>query len=170
MINLENISFDHCIKCTICTGYCPVAKVTHLYPGPKQSGPDLERLRIKNQRLVDASLKYCNNCKRCEIACPSDVKIADIIGSAKWKYSKKKLSLRDFLLSRTDLMGGLSTFFSPIVNFFTQLSVVKFILNVFLNIPSKRKFPKYAYKTFRQWFHKNKDSQENFKRKIINRI
>jgi len=167
MINLENISFDHCIKCTICTGYCPVAKVTHLYPGPKQSGPDLERLRIKNQRLVDASLKYCNNCKRCEIACPSDVKIADIIGSAKWKYSKKELSLRDFLLSRTDLMGRVSTFFSPIVNFFTRLSVVKFFLDVFLNIPSKRKFPKYAYKTFRQWFSKNRDSQENFERKIV---
>ena len=77
MINLENISFDHCIKCTVCTAYCPVARATHLYPGPKQSGPDTERLRIKNPNLLDESLKYCNNCKRCEIACPSDVKIAD---------------------------------------------------------------------------------------------
>ena len=129
MIDLENISFDHCIKCTVCTAYCPVARVTHLYPGPKQSGPDVERLRIKNPKLVDASLKYCNNCKRCEIACASDVKIADIIGSAKWKYSKKRFSLRDILLSRTDLMGSVSTFFSPIVNFFTKLSVVKIFLD-----------------------------------------
>ncbi|TFH43778.1 MAG: 4Fe-4S dicluster domain-containing protein, partial [Chrysiogenales bacterium] len=76
MIRLENISFDQCIKCTVCTIYCPVARVTHLFPGPKQSGPDTERLRIKDPELVDASLKYCSNCKRCETACPSGVQIA----------------------------------------------------------------------------------------------
>ena len=83
MIKLENISFDHCIKCTVCNIYCPVARVTHLFPGPKQSGPDLERLRIKNPALVEPSLKYCTNCKRCEISCPSDVMIANIIQEAK---------------------------------------------------------------------------------------
>ena len=49
----ENTSFDHCLKCTICTAYCPVARATPAYPGPKQSGPDAERLRIKNPDLVD---------------------------------------------------------------------------------------------------------------------
>ena len=38
MVNLENISFDHCIKCTVCTIYCPVARVTHLYPAPSSPG------------------------------------------------------------------------------------------------------------------------------------
>jgi len=167
MIHLENISFDHCIKCTICTAYCPVARVTHVYPGPKQSGPDVERLRIKNPKLVDASLKYCNNCKRCEIACPSDVKIADIIGSAKWKYSKRRFSLRNFLLTRTDMMGRVATFFSPIVNFLTGLSITKFFLDIFLNIPFKRRFPAYAYKTFRAWFQNNKALQEKFNKNIV---
>jgi len=101
MIKLENISFDHCIKCTICTIYCPVAQATHLFPGPKQSGPDAERLRIKNPELVDASLKYCTNCKRCEIACPSDVKIAEIIQNAKWNYLKiNRFRPRDWFIFR----------------------------------------------------------------------
>lgn len=167
MINLDNISFDHCIKCTVCTAYCPVARVTHLYPGPKQSGPDLERLRIKNPRLVDASLQYCNNCKRCEIACASDVKIADIIGRAKWKYAKKRFNPRNFLLSRTDFIGRTVTWFGPAVNFLTRLPVVKFFLDLFLNIPYERRFPKYGWKTFRRWFRKNRDSQEKFKRKMV---
>ena len=64
MIDIENISFDHCIKCTVCTIYCPVARVTHLYPGPKWSGPDTERLRIKNPELLDASLKYFESAAR----------------------------------------------------------------------------------------------------------
>lgn len=44
-------SFESCIKCTVCTTYCPVAKVNPLYPGPKQAGPDGERLRLKDPAL-----------------------------------------------------------------------------------------------------------------------
>ena len=49
----------------------------------KQSGPDGERLRLKSAELYDEALKYCTNCKRCEVACPSDVKIGDLIVRAR---------------------------------------------------------------------------------------
>ena len=68
-------SFESCIKCTACTAVCPVSRQNPNYPGPKQSGPDGERLRLKSAELYDEALKYCTNCKRCEIACPSDAKI-----------------------------------------------------------------------------------------------
>ena len=32
-------SLDHCVKCTICETYCPVAAATPLFPGPKYVGP-----------------------------------------------------------------------------------------------------------------------------------
>ena len=79
-------SFESCIKCTACTAVCPVSRQNPNYPGPKQSGPDGERLRLKSAELYDEALKYCTNCKRCEIACPSDVKIGDIIVRARNKY------------------------------------------------------------------------------------
>jgi len=167
MIKLENISFDHCIKCTVCTIYCPVARVTHLYPGPKQSGPDTERLRIKNPQLLDISLKYCSNCKRCEIACPSDVKIADIIQSAKWRYSKKEFRIRDFLLSRTDLMGTFGTLLSPIINFFTHLGIVTFFLDLVFKIPKGRTFPQYAPMQFRKWFREARKYQNKYLEKVV---
>ena len=167
MINLENISFDHCIKCTVCTAYCPVARVTHLYPGPKQSGPDTERLRIKNPNLLDESLKYCNNCKRCEIACPSDVKIADIIQNAKWKYSPKKFRLRDMLLSHTDLTGRIATFAGPVFNFFARLFPVKRLLDFFLNISSKKTLPEYARGTFHHWFNSCQSTQEDYDTRVV---
>lgn len=81
-------SFESCIKCTVCTTYCPVAKVNPLYPGPKQAGPDGERLRLKDPALYDEALKYCTNCKRCEVACPSDVKIGDIIQRARADFAR----------------------------------------------------------------------------------
>ena len=41
-------NFEECMKCTICTAYCPVLQVNPLYPGPKQAGPYGERLRLKD--------------------------------------------------------------------------------------------------------------------------
>ena len=67
--NISDNNFEQCIKCTICTVYCPVAAVNPNYPGPKQAGPDGERLRLKKFNFYDESLKYCINCKRCEVAC-----------------------------------------------------------------------------------------------------
>ena len=167
MVNLENISFDHCIKCTVCTVYCPVARVTHLYPGPKHSGPDAERLRIKNVQLVDSSVQYCNNCKRCEIACPSDVKIADIIQNARQRYVKKKIRLRDFILSRTDLVGRFSTWMASVTNFLLKLTLVRHLFDFFLKIPAQRPFPEYMRHTFSGWYRKHKAEQENYGRKVV---
>ena len=169
MIKLENISFDHCIKCTVCTIYCPVARATHLYPGPKQSGPDAERLRIKNPELVDESLKYCSNCKRCEIICPSGVRIADMIQEAKWKYAKRAFFRpRDFFMSRTDLVGRLAVLFSFAANFFLGLKPVRWIMEVVLGIPAKRVFPKYESQTFASMFKREiAPSQVGYGEKIL---
>ncbi len=167
MIRLENISFDQCIKCTVCTIYCPVAKVTHLFPGPKQSGPDTERLRIKDPGLVDASLKYCSNCKRCETACPSGVQIASIIQEAKWKYFKRGFFRpRDFFMSRTDLVGSMATKLSALANFFLNLIPVKFFMDIMLGIPIKSVFPSYESGTFARKFRKLRTGQEGFENKV----
>jgi glycerol-3-phosphate dehydrogenase subunit C len=149
--------------------YCPVSQATHLFPGPKASGPDAERLRIKNPELVDSSLKFCTNCKRCEIACPSDVKIAEIIQNAKWNYLKIHwFRPRDFFMSRTDLVGGIATLFSRIVNFIIGLSLVRVLMHVFLRIPYRTVFPSYEKTTFRKIFRKElRWSQSEFSKKII---
>ena len=167
MIDLDNISFDHCIKCTVCTIYCPVARVTHLFPGPKQSGPDTERLRRKNPALLDGSLLYCTNCKRCEIACPSDVKIADFIQRAKSRYVGKKFRPRDLFLSHTDLLGSTMTRLVPFSNIFAALDAIKFLLDRLLRIPYQKAFPRYARGTFQGRYRKLAVSQSGYSRKVI---
>ena len=152
--NISDNNFEQCIKCTICTVYCPVAAVNPNYPGPKQAGPDGERLRLKKFNFYDESLKYCINCKRCEVACPSNVKIGDIIQAARIKYSKKQPKLRDYILANTDLVGTLSTPFAPIVNTTLGLKPVKAILDGVMKIDHRRTFPKYAFGTFESWYKK----------------
>ena len=157
--NISDNNFEQCIKCTICTVYCPVAAVNPNYPGPKQAGPDGERLRLKKFNFYDESLKYCINCKRCEVACPSNVKIGDIIQAARIKYSKKQPKLRDYILANTDLVGTLSPPFAPIVNTTLGLKPVKAILDGVMKIDHRRTFPKYAFGTFESWYKKVAEKQ-----------
>ena len=165
--NISDNNFEQCLKCTVCTVYCPVAAVKPEYPGPKQSGPDGERLRLKNPDFYDEALKYCLNCKRCEVACPHDVKIGDIIQAARIKYSKKKPGLREMMLANTDIMGQMATTFSPVVNLSLRLKPVKAVLDGVMKIDGHRTFPKYASQKFESWFKKTAQaSQAQYKNRV----
>ncbi len=152
--NISDNNFEQCIKCTICTVYCPVTPVNPDFPGPKQAGPDGERYRLKKPFFYDEALKYCLNCKRCEVVCPSNVKIGDIIQSARIKYSKKSPGLRDRMLANTDFMGNMATLVAPVVNATLGLKPVKKIMDATLGIGAHRTFPSYASEKFTTWFKK----------------
>ena len=160
-------TFEQCMKCTVCTVYCPVVAVNPDYPGPKQAGPDGERYRLKDPLFYDEALDLCLNCKRCEVACPSNVKIGDIIQAARLKYSTKKPKLRDYILANTDIMGGLATTMAPVVNFTLGLSPVKAVMDGVLGVDHHRTFPKYAGQKFETWFKRHAASkQTEFDKKV----
>lgn len=159
--NISENNFEQCIKCTVCTVYCPVVPVNPNYPGPKQAGPDGERLRLKRGEFFDEALKYCLNCKRCEVACPSNVKIGDIIQKARIKYSAKKPSLRDRMLANTDFVGTMASAFSPIVNTTLGLKPVKAVLDGVMKIDKHRQFPKYSGEKFETWFKKHAMAEQD---------
>lgn len=135
-----------------------------LYPGPKQAGPDELRYRIKDSAFFDNSLKYCLNCKRCEVACPSGVKVGDIVARAKIKYGHSQHKMRDLMLSSTDLVGGMATTFAPIVNLALSLGITKNVLDSTFGVSAHASMPKYASKRFEQWFKKVKARQEGYSR------
>ena len=165
--NISDNNFESCIKCTICTVYCPVTAVNPDYPGPKQAGPDGERYRLKRPYFYDEALKYCLNCKRCEVACPNDVKIGDIIQAARIKYASDGPTLRDTMLANTDFMGQFASRLAPVVNFSLGLKPVKYLMDKVLRIDDHRTFPKYSGTRFESWFRKKaKTSQDNFTRHV----
>ena len=139
-------------------------EVNPLYPGPKQAGPDELRYRIKDSAFFDNALKYCLNCKRCEVACPSGVKVGDIVARAKIKYGHSQHKMRDLMLSSTDLVGGMATTFAPIVNLALSLGITKNVLDSTLGVSAHASMPKYASKRFEQWFKKVKAHQEGYSR------
>ena len=159
-------NFEECMKCTICTAYCPVVPVNPRYPGPKQAGPDGERLRLKDPYFFNQALKYCLNCKRCEVVCPSGVKVADIIQAARIRYDHTPPRLRDWLLANTDFMGRLARPFAPIVNGVTGLGVTKTVLDVTMAIDRHRTFPKYSGRSFEGWLKRRAKEQAKFPKQV----
>ncbi len=164
---INDNNFEQCLKCTICTVYCPVVPANPAYPGPKQAGPDGERLRLKNRSYYDSTLKYCLNCKRCEVACPSGVRVADIIQNARLKYGRSIPGPREIALASTDLMGKVAGSMSGIVNPLLQSAPVKTVLHAVVGVDKHRTFPSYASETFEKWFRKNAaGAQESYPEKI----
>ena len=157
-------NFEQCLKCSICTVYCPVSAVEPDYPGPKQSGPDNERYRLKGMEFFNESLKLCLNCKRCEMACPHDVKVGDIIQAARIRYSTHTPGLRDRMLANTDLVGTLAHNFAPLTNFALRLAPVKAVLHGVMGIDRHRTFPAYSFHTFEQWYRRHEAEQQRFGR------
>lgn len=164
--NISPNNLEQCIKCTICTVYCPVLAVNPDYPGPKQAGPDGERYRLKNPEFYDAALKYCLNCKRCEVACPSNVKIGDIIQTARIRYDKRQVSLRDRMLASTDFMGKMATSMSFIVNTALRMPLTKSVMGFTLGIDHHRNFPTYSSETFESWMRRKAPDQSSFPRRL----
>ena len=164
--NVSTFDFEHCLKCTVCVDVCPMHEANPLYPGPKQAGPDGERYRLKSPEYFDAALKYCLGCKRCEVACPSGVKIADLISRARIDYGSNSNPLRDWALANTDLVGSLASPFAPIVNPVLGLAPVKKVMDAF-GVAQERTFPSYSREKFVDWFRSPQaPSQEGFGRYV----
>ena len=103
-------SLDHCVKCTICETFCPVAAVTPLFPGPKYVGPQAERFRVADEPSADASLDYCSGCGVCTQVCPQGVHIAEINTQARAKLKERTgIKPRDRILAMPDVGGRLGT-------------------------------------------------------------
>jgi len=159
-------NFEECMKCTVCTAYCPVLQVNPLYPGPKQAGPDGERLRLKDPYFFNYALKYCMNCKRCEVACPSGVNVADLIQAARIKYEQGKPKWRDRMLASTDFMGKMARPVAHLANWTTSLRLTKSILDAGFAIDKRRSFPKYSMRTFEQWMGHHHKEQAAFPEQV----
>ena len=162
--SISENQLEQCLKCNLCSSVCPMMEVNPLYPGPKRSGPDSQRYRLKDPGFFDKSLKYCLNCKRCEVACPSGVAIGDIIQIARLKYGSPSRPLRDRILSSTDFMGSIASPMAPIVNGMLRFKPAKVLMHGVMGVDKTCDFPSYSQQKFTSWFDESK--QEGYKRHV----
>jgi glycerol-3-phosphate dehydrogenase subunit C len=112
------MTLDECIKCNICTTYCPVAAVTDKFPGPKYVGPQAQRFRECGQlKSPDISVDYCSACRVCNEVCPSGVKIAEINARAKAQIvADRGIPLRNWFFGRNEVLGKIGSIAPYVAN------------------------------------------------------
>ena len=148
-------TLDACVKCTICETQCPVMRVTDLFPGPKYSGPQVERYRKAGQ-IVDSSIDYCSSCGTCTLVCPQGVKVTEMIHHARTDMKKEKgISLRDHLIGRTGFIGTVMTPVAPIANWALDVKPIRVAMEKVIGVHRSAPMPKAAGRTFEGWFNKH---------------
>jgi glycerol-3-phosphate dehydrogenase subunit C len=160
------LSADDCLKCNVCNTVCPVARVTDLFPGPKYVGPQAQRFRLATivspQSLAsphdaspDHSVDYCSGCGMCTIACPADVKIAEMNNRARAELKAgHRPRLRDWLLGQTDLVGRFGVMVAPLANWSLRNRPIRRLIERVLGIHRRAPLPSFSGSTLRSRLEK----------------
>ncbi|MBW2058480.1 MAG: anaerobic glycerol-3-phosphate dehydrogenase subunit C [Deltaproteobacteria bacterium] len=154
---------DQCIKCGICTEYCPVARVTGDFLGSKQAGPDAQRFRRPQDRSADPWVSLCIGCGKCDLVCPAGVNVSDLTLMAKAKLAGEKgFSPRDWLLGHTHLFGSAAVSLASLTNMVLRSRLFRGVSDRLLAIDRRRPLPGYEKETFRGWFrsHRSKGQRK----------
>lgn len=161
---------DECIKCNICTSYCPVAAVTDLFPGPKYAGPQAQRFREKGQRVSpDHSVDYCSGCRVCNEVCPSGVKIAEMNARARAQIvAEHGIPFRNRLLGRNELMGRIGSMAPRLASFGLQNRLSRVVADTVFGIARNAQLPSWNRDgTFGQWFERSRANRLKSDQKVV---
>jgi glycerol-3-phosphate dehydrogenase subunit C len=148
-------STDACIKCNVCTTVCPVARVTDDFPGPKYVGPQAQRFR--GARVPDITVDLCSGCGYCTRACPAGVLVAETNSRARARIvSERGTSLRNRVISDTDLLIRFGVPFAPLVNFGMRNRLARWVGEIVSGVHRRAAVHPFARRTFRSWWRRRR--------------
>ena len=150
---LNRMSLDQCVKCTICETSCPVAAVTPLFSGPKFVGPQAERFRDGDS--VDHSVDYCSSCGTCSVVCPQGVNVAELNSLARAVMKAEHgVPIRDRIITQTVLMGQAMTPVAPIANAVLDNKLARFAMEKVVGVHRDAPMPTARTQSLRTWLKK----------------
>ncbi|MDE0197769.1 MAG: anaerobic glycerol-3-phosphate dehydrogenase subunit C [Caldilineaceae bacterium] len=184
-VNSVGLSLNACIKCNICTSYCPVSEVTDSFPGPKYAAPQSERFRdfghphyedaaghiartLAAGQMPDASVDYCSGCRVCNEVCPTGVRIAEINARARARIvAARGLSLRNRLLGRNELLGRMGSIQPGLANFLLHNPLSRKLAASLFGIAEKAPLPRWHHETLNRWLARTRAQRLRSERKVV---
>lgn len=163
-------TLDECIKCNICTTYCPVSAVTDKFPGPKYVGPQAQRFRENGQpQSPDASVDYCSGCRVCNEVCPTGVKIAEMNARARAEIvAKRGIPLRNRLLGRNELLGKLGSVAPGLANFALHNGFSRLMAEKVMGVAQGAPLPTWSTTgTFGEWYNRSRHERLKSAKKVV---
>ena len=152
--------FDTCHGCRVCYTLCPsfvkLFEVTDDVAGIFGSVEDLTHHQINE--VVD----LCYQCKICDPICPYvpphllDIDFPRTL--VKYQLVRKKkegTTFAEWIFGHTDLVGTLSSFAAPIVNWANRNPLLRGVLEEYLGVHRDRMLPTFHSQTFARWYRKH---------------
>jgi len=184
-LNSVGLSLNDCIKCNICTSYCPVSQVTDSFPGPKYAAPQSERFRdfghpfyadgagpisrtLAAGQMPDASVDYCSGCRVCNEVCPTGVRIAEINARARARIvAARGISLRNRLLGRNELLGRIGSVAPGLANFLLHNPLSRRLAAALFGVAEKAPLPRWRHETLNRWLARTRAQRLRGERKVV---
>jgi glycerol-3-phosphate dehydrogenase subunit C len=163
-------TLDECIKCNICTVYCPVSAVTDLFPGPKYVGPQAERFREQGQaQSPDHSVDYCSGCRICNEVCPTGVRIAEINARARAQMVRHNgISLRNRLLGRNETVARIGSYAPRLTNLALHNAFSRFMAEKVMGLARQAPLPRWSTDgTFGDWWRRTAARRLKSEKKVV---
>jgi glycerol-3-phosphate dehydrogenase subunit C len=168
--NSVGLTLDECIKCNICTSYCPVAAVTDKFPGPKYAGPQAQRFRKARQpHTPDHSVDYCSACRVCNEVCPNGVKIAEMNVRAKAQIAVDRgIPLRNRLLGRNEMLGKIGSLAPHLANLGFHNPLSRYMAEKLMGVARRAPIPRWSTEgDFETWFKRTSGDRLRSRKKVV---
>jgi len=121
----------------------------------------------KNEDVKEA-LDLCLACKGCKGECPVNVDMATYKAEFLSHYYEGRLRPRSaYAFGWIYWWSRLASLMPGIANFITQTPGISSVVKAIGGISQKRKLPKFASYTFRDWFHNRKPGNETQKKQKV---
>ncbi len=153
--------FDICNGCRLCFNLCPSFDV--LFKRIDELDGEMDKLTDKDTKKV---VDLCYDCKLCFPKCPYTPPHNYMLDFPRHMLrgkvidaKKKGVRLQDQMLSRTDLLGTVSTKAAPIVNWTLESKPFRVLMEKTIGIHRERNLPKYASRTFVSWYKRHKRAE-----------
>jgi glycerol-3-phosphate dehydrogenase subunit C len=147
---------DICHGCRRCFSLCPSFEVLF----KALDAPDVDgEAELLPKRVLDDFVDLCYECKLCLPHCPYipphrwGVDVPHLVlESRNVRRVETGLPLRERLFSRPDALARLAQPLASVANFVNTLPIARFALSKALGVSARKELPKYASRTFTEWF------------------
>ena len=150
--------FDICNGCRLCFNLCPSFDV--LFKRIDELDGEMNQLTDEDTKKV---VDLCYDCKLCFPKCPYTPPHSYMLDFPRHmlrgkaiEAKKSGVTLQDQMLSRTDLLGTVSTKAAPIVNWTLESKLFRILMEKTIGIHRDRNLPKYTSQTFTSWYKKHR--------------
>jgi Fe-S oxidoreductase len=149
--------FDVCHGCRVCYTLCP--SFVKLFEVTDDAAGIFGQVEELSDKQINDVVDLCYQCKICDPICPyTPPHVLDIdfprtlVRYQLLRKKKEGSTFADRIFGHTDLVGTLSSFAAPLVNWANRNKFLRVQLEKHLGVHRDRLLPAFHFQTFARWF------------------